>query len=108
MSYINYFDLNKTATVTRITNVPDGMGGQTKTTSTVLSMKCAFWQNSAVEQLLSDRVSNVSSHTLFCKPTTVVLQSDKITVDSKEYKISTPNNILGRNEAMTIGLDIVE
>ena len=106
--FIDNFDLNTKATVKRITSVSDGMGGYTETTTTVANLKGAFWQNSAAEQLLSDKVSNVSGWSFACKPNDSILASDLIVIANDTYRVDKPNNVLAENEIMVIGLNLVD
>ena len=104
MEYVNNFDLNFTASLYHVTETPDGYGGIAKTRTLYAVIKCAFWQQSAGEQLISDRIHNPSTHTIFIKPRTDILATDEIIIDGVTYTIDRPDNIMGTNEAMTIGL----
>lgn len=102
MKYTDYFDdeFVKTIVVVRKTLVSDGMGGQTVTESTVVTFTGALWQNSANEVLASDRLGDVSTHTIAATPSDVssVLASDVAVVDGKEYKITRVDDVLNLDD----------
>lgn len=102
MAFIDNFDLNTTASIKRITYVSDGMGGQTKTTSTVETIECAFWMTGSNERYVSDRTHNPGSYTLVCSPSTKYLASDKVIVKGSTYMMSQPDNILDMDDVMVI------
>jgi len=106
--WMDNFDLNKTALVYSRTNTPDGYGGVTTTNTLVATVKCAFWQKSAVEMFLSDRISNASSHIMACKPNSNITAKSIIIIDSVTYKVSNPDDVLAWGDIMTIGLEVTK
>lgn len=108
MSWIENFDLNYTASFYRKTLTNDGMGSFTETNTLIKSVPCALWQGSAGEQFYSDRIHNDSTHTLACEPFTGLDGDDFVVIGSNTYKIDSPDNILGENNLMTIGLTLIK
>jgi len=66
------------------------------------------WQKSAVERFLSDRISNTSSHVFACKPNNNFTGNSIVIIGGVTYKVSTPDDILHRDEIMTIGLEVTQ
>jgi len=106
MAFIDNFDLSQTATVSRRTWTSDGMGGGSYTNITVATIKCAVWQKTASEVIVSDRLHNKSTHTLACLPNASFLADDVITIGAATYKISKPDDIRGFGELMVIDLEL--
>lgn len=102
MAYLDNFELNTDAVVKRITYVSDGMGGQTKTTSAIDTIKCAFFMTGSNERDISDRTHNPGSYTLVCTPSTKYLASDKVVIKGSTFTISQPDNILDMDDVMVV------
>jgi hypothetical protein len=98
------FDLNFSASFYHVVNISDGMGGVTLTKVLYATIPCAFWQLGASEIFINDRIKNPTTHKLFAKPISGVLASDLIKINGIEYRIDSPDNIMGFGDAMTIGL----
>lgn len=84
--------------------MPDGMGGGSFTNTLLDTISCAVWQNSANEQLVNDRLKNPSTHTLACAPSTKFAADNIAVIAGITYKLTKPNDILGKDELMTIGI----
>lgn len=106
MSWLDNFNLNTVAYIKRVIYVSDGMGGNTKTTSTVDTIKCAFWQTGSYEKFKSDRTHNPGSYTLVCKPSTKYLASDKVIIKNSTYTMNQPDNIMYNDDVMLIGCEL--
>ena len=110
MSWMDNFTdmMNKTASIYSRTWVPDGYGGGSYTNTLVSTVIGALWQRSAVEQFLSDRISNTSTWVFACKPNSSFDADNIIIIDDITYKVSKPDDILFEGDIMTIGLEVVQ
>lgn len=104
--WLDNFDLNKTAIITRKTITNDGMGGVMETTSTIATVPCAVWQQGASEQIANDRIKNPSTHTIVIKPLSTIRADDTITIGTDVFRIVRPDNVLGYDDIMVIGAEL--
>ncbi len=108
MEWMDNFDLNTTATIYSRVYVKDGSGDGSYTNTLIATIVGALWQKSAAERFLSDRISNTSSHVFACKPNSNFTGDSIVIIGGVTYKVSTPDDILHRDEIMTIGLEVTQ
>jgi hypothetical protein len=108
MEWMDNFDLNTTATVYSRSYTKDGKGGGSYINTLIATVTGALWQRSAANQYLSARISNTSTHVFACKPNSNFTGSSIVIIDGVTYKVTKPDDILSRDEMMTIGLEVTE
>lgn len=105
MAWMDNFDRLSTASIYR--RAESNVYGEVTYTNTLLAtIKCAVWQNSASERFVSDRIHNPSAYTLACDPSTAFQADDICVIGNDTYDMHQPDNILGYDDIMTIGLEL--
>jgi len=109
MSYLSALNLRDAVTISRTTEVSDGMGGFTSTTSTVAISRAAIWQVGSNDRYLSDRVAALSTHVLACRVSDDVLSTDQIVYNGKTYDVAgEPDDVQQRGKVQAVPLQLVE
>lgn len=109
MSYLSALNLRNAVTISRTTESPDGMGGFSSTTASVIISRAALWQVGSNDRYVSDRVAAVSTHLLACRVSDDVLFTDKIVYNGKTYDVSgEPDDVQQRGKMKIVPLQLVE
>lgn len=100
----------KNVEVGRITRTTDDMGGSTSSTSLSLLKSAIIYQTGGRNAFLSDRMNSKATHFLVTEPNFYDWNKDDFCVVNGDHVyniVSPPDNVMGYNEIMVVGLEVV-
>ena len=98
-------------TIQRVTNTPDGMGGNTESTSSTTIPRAAIWEVGSNNTRISDKIARSSTHVLVYESgeyTTTALD-DTVTYGGVTYRVTgKPDDVKHLGRVTVVGLELVE
>jgi len=101
----------RNVTIQRVTNTPDGMGGNDESTTSTTIPRAAIWEVGGNNAQISDKIARSSTHVLVFESgeyTTATLD-DTVTYGGMTYRITgRPDDVKHLGRITVVGLELVE
>lgn len=104
----DFLALKNCVQVSRKVETPDGMGGESTSTTLTTLPKAVIWSPSQSRSYISDKMARVSSHVLVTIPSdyTFTDQDSEVIYNGKTYRITGPSDdVMELGEIMMTGLE---
>jgi len=98
---------NKTALFKRAIEDKNDYGDVDQLWETIYTVSCGLMQKSKTENMGMQRVSDVGLFRLYCFPIEIT-ESDRVTVDDIEYRITAVNDVMGYHKLMQVDLEVID
>lgn len=104
MSILDYFDLNDSATITRIDVTNDGQDHPVDIETEIGVFDCIFWEGSTGESFTGGRFREELAATIGMYPGPVILKDDIVVISGVSYHVLGSDDVGHLGEALIVYL----